>query len=65
VAWLHHWKEVFTNEGRGTFHDPSFLATSTIRFPPGQENVRWGLITPPLASLGASMHESSLRSHFP
>ncbi|TVR43756.1 MAG: hypothetical protein EA402_08780 [Planctomycetota bacterium] len=30
VAWLHHWQEHFTNEGRGTLHDAHFYGATTL-----------------------------------
>jgi alpha-L-fucosidase 2 len=33
VAWMHYWKESFTNEGRGTLHDAAFRGMSNISSP--------------------------------
>ncbi|TVR09783.1 MAG: hypothetical protein EA401_12640 [Planctomycetota bacterium] len=30
VAWLHFWRQHFTNEGRGTLHDAAFYGASTL-----------------------------------
>ncbi len=44
VAWLHFWKDVFTNVGRGTLHNANFPGVSVIRspvwskLPPGRRN---------------------------